>query len=239
MLGRTRQVARFSVVGTRFVRKGTIRIIGKSYRVALALLLGGLFQTQADVLYTVTDLGGSFNVGTGINDAGQVVGGSVLYSNGQRINLGFSANAINNAGQVVGVGNNGHAVLYSNGQITDLGTVAGSVSSSASSINDRGQVTGTATTAQGVQHAFLYSNGQMLDLGTLPGQSSSRATGINNAAQIVGNSGSSAFLYSNGQMSDLGPISAAAINNAGQVVGGGPTDMPFSTATARSRTWVL
>jgi len=74
---------------------------------SVSLLLGGLFQLNADVLYTVTNLGGVPGISTGkdINDAGQIVTTSFLYSNGQRIDLmTFSANAINNAGQVVGEG---------------------------------------------------------------------------------------------------------------------------------------
>lgn len=82
------------------------------------------------------------------------------------------------------------------------------------------------------------------DLGTLPGQSASVATGINDQGQVVGvsgngidavsgnawprvvpghNPGLSSFLYSGGQMTQINPIGgspAAAINDAGQVVGG-------------------
>jgi len=47
--------------------------------------------------------------------------------------------------------------------ITDLGTLGGNYSA-AYAINNRGQITGTAETAAGVQHAFLWENGRMADL---------------------------------------------------------------------------
>jgi probable HAF family extracellular repeat protein len=70
--------------------------------------------------------------------------------------------------------------------MTDLGTLPGGNFSSATSINDRGQVVGRATTASGEFHAFLFENGVMTDLGTLPGGKSSQASGINNRGQVVG-----------------------------------------------------
>src|SRR4051812_43738035 len=74
------------------------------------------------------------------------------------------------------------AVTYT---ITDLGTLGGA-SSSASALNDQGQVVGTSLTASGQAHAFLYSGGVMADLGTLAGQNYSRAQDINNAGNVVG-----------------------------------------------------
>jgi probable HAF family extracellular repeat protein len=154
-----------------------------------------------------------------------------------------SATAINNAGQIVGsawsVAGPGHAFHYSGGKMTDLGTFGGSFSS-ALAINASGQVVGMAATKDESPHAFLYSGGKMIDLGP-PGSSSSAANGINNAGQVVGDyytkSGSPrAFLYSGGKLVDLNTLippedhwsawtllSAAAINNKGQIVGYGTT----------------
>jgi len=111
--------------------------------------------------------------------------------------------------------------------ITDLGTLGGS-NSSASGVNDYGQVVGTATTVYGVSRAFGYSAGVMYDLGTLGGDYSS-ASAINDHGQVVGtattSSGAShAFLFANGVMTDLGTLggnssSASAINNNGRIVG--------------------
>ena len=88
------------------------------------LLLGGVSSLQADILYTVTDLGtlgglGS-TTGCGLNNAGQVVGSS------------FTSNGAE------------HAFLYSNGQMQDLGALPGySASSRGYAINDAGQVGGS------------------------------------------------------------------------------------------------
>jgi probable HAF family extracellular repeat protein len=51
---------------------------------------------------------------------------------------------MNNAGQVTGA-SNGHAFLYRDGQMRDLGALLGS-GSSASAINDAGQITGSSKT---------------------------------------------------------------------------------------------
>jgi probable HAF family extracellular repeat protein len=50
--------------------------------------------------------------------------------------------------------------------IIDLGTLGGS-RSDAHAINNRGQVVGHSSIANGTVHAFLYSGGKMQDLGTL------------------------------------------------------------------------
>lgn len=58
------------------------------------------------------------------------------------------ANAINNSGVIVG-GGNGHVFVYQNGTATDLNTLiaptAGLTLSSATGINNNGQIAGTAT----------------------------------------------------------------------------------------------
>ncbi len=94
-------------------------------------------------------------------------------------------------------------------------TFAGDWSASrATSINNVGQVTGTAQISGGTylgddpweidyiaaSHAFRYSNGTMLDLGTLGGTESS-GNGINDsgtvvgAAEIAGSNEARAFVY--------------------------------------------
>jgi probable HAF family extracellular repeat protein len=113
--------------------------------------------------------------------------------------------------------------------VTDLGTLGGT-DGQALSINDRGQVTGSANTAGDAQtHAFLYSRGTMTDLGTLGG-STSYGFGINDRGQVAGgaatpgDAGFHTFLYCGGAMTDLGTLGgtfseASAINSSGVVVG--------------------
>jgi probable HAF family extracellular repeat protein len=196
----------------------------------------------------MTDLGtlpgGSSSGAFGINDNGQVVGGSdtsngegqaFLYANGTMTDLGTLpgwsgswAYGINDSGQVVGYydttssGSN-HAFLYSNGKMTDLGVIG-----AATCINAGGQVAGFVTTSGGGSDAFLYSNGQVTDHGAL-GSFWSNAEGINASGEVVGSvvtlSGNDAFLYRNGTMTDLGQVpyygitGANGISASGQIVG--------------------
>jgi probable HAF family extracellular repeat protein len=73
-------------------------------------------------------------------------------------------------------------------QVIDLGGLSANSDSSASSINDSGQIVGWATDESGNSHAVLFDWTNMAnnkDLGTMGG-SMSEATAINNSGQIVG-----------------------------------------------------
>ena len=152
----------------------------------------------------------------------------------------YTANAINNSGQIAGAALPTGAApssdlsdpyLFSNGTFTDLGdfTSADDVSQ-AWGINSLGQVVGV--TGGG---AFFYN-------GTLNALSPTDifARGINTAGTIVGYTGwAEAFVIQNGVATDLGNGLATAINTSGQIAGASqPPGIPNpSTLTWEATVW--
>ncbi len=157
--------------------------------------------------------------------------------------------AINNAGAIVGLSDNGatdpqlgfpeaFGVLWSHGRIHNLGALGGN-QSFAVAINDREQVTGVAENdvpdpfsiygPGGTEaHAFLWEYGVMSDLGTLGGPDS-WGFFVNERGQVAGfsltpNLSIHPFLWNKGSMIDLGSLGGTfgqpnALNNRGQVSG--------------------
>lgn len=130
-----------------------------------------------------------------------------IYRNGTMTDMGglngiwSSATSINDHGQAVGYvgvdfGGQGNeiysstAFLYEDGVLHNLGGLAPFRSSTASDINNLGQIVGGAGLADGGTHAFLYENGNMIDLNTLidpaSGWTISNAAAINDLQQIAG-----------------------------------------------------
>jgi probable HAF family extracellular repeat protein len=137
------------------------------------------------------------------------------------------------------------AVLWKDGEIINLGTLGGDFSS-ASAVNDRGQVVGTTVNTVTDQcesfsqpfcrHAFLWQDGAMQDLGTLGGPEAT-ALFVNERGQVAGWSLTNStpnpitmsptthpFLWEDGTMRDLGTLGGTLgfskdLNNRGQVVG--------------------
>jgi probable HAF family extracellular repeat protein len=188
------------------------------------------FLYERGIMTDLGTLGGTTSLARSVNEAGWVVGSSriasgdihaFLYGHGTMTDIGtlpghtFSeALSINNLEQIVGRSSLDRrtglfrAFLSQHGVMADLGTLGDS--SVAWNINERGQVVGWSTTANGETHAFLYEDGVMTDLGVLGG-AFSRAFGINDRGEIVGESETvsgdvHAFLFKDGVMHDLGTL---------------------------------
>lgn len=209
-------------------------------KLILLFSLAGLLQ--ADVIYSVTDLGavgGSSSVAFRINDSGTAVGWGQSLTGDQSAFVSGSggsmqslaglpgatdtyAYGINSSGTMVGtsyVSGEVHGEIWSGAKSTDLGPGI-----FATGINDPGVVVG------GNGHAFLLVNGTYQDLGTLPGGSWSAAYGINNAGTVVGyadigNGMFRGFIWTPaGGRVELGTFGgrnsyATGVNSSGEVVG--------------------
>ena len=122
----------------------------KAIKVGFAViffLLIGFSRANADLTFTVTDLG--------------TLGGNTSSASG------YTAGGVNNAGMIVGSSttsdNSEHAFLYYSGQIFDLNTMCDlsqsdfKVLSLAKAINDSCLITGEGITTNGDKHAFLLT----------------------------------------------------------------------------------
>jgi probable HAF family extracellular repeat protein len=103
-----------------------------------------------------------------------------LWDDGKQIDLNtqttggnpITANAINDAGEIVGGGAFSSRVfdayVWRDGAATDVGTLSGDCFSEAIAINSGRQVVGNSVSCDGSkQRAFLWRNGSIVDLNTL------------------------------------------------------------------------
>jgi uncharacterized membrane protein len=107
--------------------------------------------------------------------------------------------------------------------------IAGSVFTSALSINNSGVIVGWYEDQSQVTHGFIFDHGALTNVDA-PGGTSTICLGINSIGEVVGQyiraSGKNiGFLYRNGQFKDIDPFpgdltGASGINDAGDIVGG-------------------
>jgi probable HAF family extracellular repeat protein len=145
--------------------------------------------------------GRNASYGFGINDHGQVCGGSATFGS----SLFF-----------------GHAFLATGNNMQDLGILPGGEGSTAYAVNNAGEVAGTAVAHDSLRNAFLY-NGQMQSIAT----GSSIASGINEKGELCFYTGDGivfGYMWSKGKITAIpsatdSETEAFAINRSGHVVG--------------------
>ena len=191
----------------------------------------------------IVDLGFPGCVATAINNRGQIVlsCGLVVSLRGDAPvpirplpgYTGVRASAINDAGVVVGdmltsIGRT-EAFRWEHGEATVLSPSVDGRPSSATAINDRGQIVLNVTTfpgAGGIEPA-LWDRGRAVPLGGSWGRLSAQAWGINARGEVVGSgadlmtSRGGAFVWAGGTIRFLEPANGVAIdiNDRGVAVG--------------------
>ena len=177
------------------------------------------FTTRAGALQDLRPLGRALYMSSGINAAGQIVGGVItlkeqnrafVYHDGRVVVLDElilkagsdwklqEADGINDAGDIVGAGFRSgvlHAFLYHSGEVTDLNRYlppqADWVLQRAGGINSRGDIVCIGKRGP-TSHVFLLSRGVLTDLGTLVGYPNLVEAHLNNSGQVVGQAESEA-----------------------------------------------
>jgi len=147
------------------------------------------FLWQDGTMTDLGSLGGNWVIAFGINERGQIVGGSFT-ANGGLHAFFWQDGIMTDLGTFGGTSNASQPVLGASCNLpTHFGTL-GTTFSLANGINNRGQVVGRSIALNGEDHAFIWSDGVMLDLNAeIPagsGWTLIEAESINGDGQIVG-----------------------------------------------------
>jgi probable HAF family extracellular repeat protein len=207
--------------------------------------LGVLANGYSSLVASINDLGWGIGAAeTGIIDsaAGLPQNVAVLWKDHKMLSLGTLPGgseslgiSINNAGQAIGISNNGipdpyapiplgsqnRTFLWEHGRMTDIGTLGGPDALPGSACdnqrpdtivgNSYTSFTPNAGTGVPTMDPFLWENGTMIDLGNLGGTSSTGQC-LNTRGEVIGESNLPgdqifhAFLWRNGHMQDLGTL---------------------------------
>jgi probable HAF family extracellular repeat protein len=218
----------------------------------LGTLPGGLQYSRAVDINDLSQIAGnSFVPGTFGEGRAWIWEDNVMTDLGALGGLKSFAAAINEQGQVVGHSDifspdmtEFHAFIWQDNVMTDLGVLPGEVNSAANDVNEAGQICGSSSHPMDiypfseVPRPCVWDNGQIIDLGLLPGHVKGKAMGINANGQVVGwmattefGSPETAFIWEDGVLKDLNESippqsdwilqSASDINDNGQIIGSG------------------
>ncbi len=187
------------------------------------------FLWENDKMQDLGSLGGVVGFASGLNNRGQVIGGS---------SLAVDPGACFVAGSLEFGNPNCHPFLWDHGKLIDLNTTTiGGNPVTVNVINDAGEIVGGAdfsSTGGSTFDAYLWRDGMATDLGNL-GDCYSKGHNINSRGQVVGATFlcdftfSRAFLWEHGSIVDLNtliPVGsslqltwAMAINDGGEIAG--------------------